>query len=327
MINSKFKAKLFGITLIVFSILTNVSFAQNKEVKPTMMLNQDDKKLTVAERNNVYCAGYIQNSPVNTNVEIVGSDDERDQNVYTQGDFVYVNQGASNGIKVGDVFSVIRPRGKFSSKLSSKGKLGIYVQEVGAVEIVRVRNNVSIGKVKTSCEEFMLGDLLKPWENRVAPTFSKRPALDVFAESSGKATGRIVLARDARESVGREQIVYIDLGAEDSVKAGDYLTVFRPLGKGGVLNVKPDETMRASDSEYGSEVYQGSPYSILAPRKSGENAEGTVVTTKNAMTRRPAGLRKVVGEMVILSVKERTATALIIRNAQEIHTGDWVEVQ
>jgi hypothetical protein len=31
--------------------------------------------------------------------------------------------------------------------------------------------------------------------------------------------------------------------------------------------------------------------------------------------------------MVILNVKERTATALITRNAQEIHTGDWVEVQ
>jgi hypothetical protein len=31
--------------------------------------------------------------------------------------------------------------------------------------------------------------------------------------------------------------------------------------------------------------------------------------------------------MVILNVKERTATALITRNAGEIHTGDMVEVQ
>ncbi len=327
MINKKFKAKIFGITGLVFSFLVSVSFAQNKEVKTTVMQNQEAKKMTVAERNNVYCAGYIQNSPVNTNFEIVGADDEREQNVYAQGDLLYVNQGASNGIKVGDVYSVIRPRGKFGSHFSKKGKLGIYVQEVGAVEIIRVRNSISVARVKTSCDNFLLGDLLKPWENRVAPAYSQRPALDTLAESSGKAMGRIVLSRDARESLGREQIVYIDLGAEDSVQVGEYLTIYRPLEKGGVLNAKPDETASASDSDYGSNVYQGSPFSILASRKAGENADGKVVTTSDAKTRRPAGLRRVVGEMVILNVKERTATALIVRNAQEIHTGDWVEIQ
>ena len=38
-------------------------------------------------------------------------------------------------------------------------------------------------------------------------------------------------------------------------------------------------------------------------------------------------IRKVVGELMIINVKERTATAVITRTAQEIHTGDWVEVQ
>jgi len=35
----------------------------------------------------------------------------------------------------------------------------------------------------------------------------------------------------------------------------------------------------------------------------------------------------VVGELVILNVKERTATAVVVRTGQEIHTGDWVQVQ
>ena len=327
MINKKFKTRSLGITFLVFSFLASVSFAQSKDAKSTVMQNQEGKKMSVAERNNVYCAGYIQNSPVKTNFEIVGANDQREQNVYSQGDLLYVNQGASNGIKVGDVYSVIRPSGKFGSQFSKKGKLGVYVQEVGSVEIVRVRSGVSVARVKTSCDNFLLGDLLKPWENRVAPAYTQRPALDTLAESTGKAMGRIVLSRDAREALGREQIVYIDLGTEDNVKVGDYLTIFRPLDKGGVLNAKPDETMSASDSEYGSNVYQGSPYSILAARKAGENAEGNVVTTSDAKTRRPAGLRRVVGEMVILNVHERAATALITRNAQEIHTGDMVEIQ
>ena len=40
------------------------------------------------------------------------------------------------------------------------------------------------------------------------------------------------------------------------------------------------------------------------------------------------GLTKfVVGEAVVLNVKEKTATIVITRTGQEIHTGDWVERQ
>jgi hypothetical protein len=38
-------------------------------------------------------------------------------------------------------------------------------------------------------------------------------------------------------------------------------------------------------------------------------------------------MRKVVGEAVVLNVKEKTATVVITRTASEIHTGDGVEIQ
>ena len=326
MISNKFNGKVFGSSFILVLFLAIVSFAQEKP-KSTVVYNQEKKQWSVAERNNVYCAGYIQTAPINTNFEIVGSKDENEQFSYSQNELMYVNQGASNGVKVGDVFSVVRPRGQVNSKLSSKGKLGFWVQEVGSGEIVRVKNNISVARIKTSCDNFQLGDLLQPLEKRVVPMSKERPALDIFAEPNGKTVGRIVMGREAREVFSRDQIVYIDLGAEDNVKVGDYLTVFRPLGTGGVKNLYQEETVNPSDSDYGSETYQGSPFSNMAQRKSGNTAEGKVVTSKNAKTRRPAGIRKVVGDMIILSVKERTATALILRNAQEIHNGDYVEVQ
>jgi hypothetical protein len=37
--------------------------------------------------------------------------------------------------------------------------------------------------------------------------------------------------------------------------------------------------------------------------------------------------RKIVGEMVIIDVQTRTATAVITRALAEVHTGDWVEIQ
>ncbi len=325
MINRKFKAGIFAVTFSVISIFTSATVAQNRDLKSPIAASET-RKMSVAERNNVYCAGYIQNSPIDSSFEIVGADEERQQQIMSQGDFIYINKGASGGVKVGDIFSVIRPKGKFSSKFSTKGKLGTYIQEVGLIEVIRVKQDVSVAKVKTSCDNLMYGDVLKSWDNRVAPMFTKRPALDTFADSNGKLTGRIVLARDGREQVSRDQIVYIDLGAEDNVKAGDYLTIYRTLGKRGIIESYGDDAVSPSSDGYESDAYQGGKSSIMSARKSGDNAEGKVVTNPNAKTPRPM-LRKVVGEMVIISVKERTATAVITRNAQEIHTGDMVEIQ
>lgn len=163
---------------------------------------------------------------------------------------------------------------------------------------------------------------------KIRPVFAPRPALDIFADPTGKASGRIVLARDGQELLAREQIVYIDLGSEDNVQVGDYLTIYRPLGTGNLTDkLTPSESVSARDEGYQSDEYRGGKYSNQAGRKSGSKARGTVVTTKKAKKGRPKDLRKIVGEMMIVNVKERTATAVITRTASEIHTGDNVELQ
>lgn len=322
-------AKNFATVFFVLLGLASVSFAQAPKTTPTptLIIPKVKENMPVATGNNLNCAGYIQNAPVNTNFKIVGANKEREQNVYAQGDYIYISRGADSGTRVGDKYAVIRPRGKFSSKFSKKGRLGIYIQEIGSVEIVKVMPDVSLARVKTSCDNFLLGDLIQPMETRVSPTHQPRPVLDVFSDSSGKAVGSIVLARDARETPNRDEIVYIDLGSEDNVQVGDYLTIFRPLGKGGILNSHQEETVSGTVGGFESRRYRGGTFSIQAPRNSGENADGGIVTSKDAKQGRPNNLRQVLGEMVILNVKERTATAIITRSAAEIHTGDRVEVQ
>jgi hypothetical protein len=286
---------------------------------------QDNKSWTVAERNNLYCAGYVQTSPISTENRVVGAVGEADGFNYSQANYVYVNSGANKGVKVGDMMSVVRPRGEVNTKWTKKNDLGFYVQEVGAVEVIRVKADHSVAKIKTSCDNFLLGDLVQPFTQRTSPMYADRPALDLFADPSGKAMGRLFMSRDLQEMVTRDQIVYIDLGAEDNVTAGQYLTIFRPLGKGNLMH-GPNESVSARDYGYHSLTYKGGKFSNQAARKSGDEADGRVVTTRRAKEGRPE-IRKIVGEMVILNVKERTATAVITRTAQEIHTGDWVEVQ
>jgi hypothetical protein len=308
-------------TFAAFTLLAASTIAQ----RPTVVAPVN-RNMRVAERNNVYCAGYVQSSAIDTSRKVIGGVDEADQFMYSQNNYVYINAGSNRGVNVGDMYSVVRPRGQVKTRWTRKGHLGAYVQEVGAVEVVRVKAEVSVARVHTSCDNMLLGDLVMPLQPRVAPDYRQRPALDLFSDPSGKATGRLFMSRDSAEAIARDFIVYIDLGAEDNVQVGDYLTIFRRLGKGNPFQGDWGESARARDTDYGSFEYGGGPFSNQTARKSGDNARGKVVTTEKAKSGRPA-LRKVVGEMVILNVKERTATALITRNATEIHTGDWVEVQ
>jgi len=280
---------------------------------------------TVAARNNLYCAGFVQTAPINTDRRIIGAYNEQDGFIYAQSDVIYLNVGANRGVQVGDRMSVVRPRGKVNTRWTDKGSLGYYVQEVGAVEVIRVKGDHSIATIRTSCDNFLLGDLVMPYMERTSPAYVERPALDRYADRSGKAMGRIFMARDSQEMITRDQIVYVDLGAEDNVSVGDYLTIFRPLGDGNLLH-GPPESVSARDYGYQSLIYRGDKFSNQAGRKSGSKAGGRVVTTPKAKDDRP-DIRKVVGEAVVLNVKERTATVVVTRTAQEIHTGDWVEIQ
>jgi hypothetical protein len=316
----------FAVLFCGLTVLASFAAAQRTSPTPVKVIVNEAKPMAVAARNNLYCAGYVQSSPIDTSNQIVGGLEEQEQFVYSQNDVVYLNMGAGKGIKVGDVLAVVRPRGKVETRWTRKDDLGFLVQEVGAVEVVAVKGEVSAARVKTSCDNFLLGDLVVPAPQRTSPIHQSRGPLDLFADPSGKATGRLFMARDGQEVVTRDQIVYIDLGAEDNVQVGDHLTVYRPLGKGNILFGDKNESVSARDEGYQSNTYRGGKFSNQAPRKSGDRARGGVVTTEDAKEDRPA-IRKIVGEMVVLNVKEKTATAVITRTAQEIHTGDWVEVQ
>ena len=299
--------------------------AQNKP-SSTVVYGSGRAPMTVAAGNNLYCAGYIQKNAMSTTNTIIGANDEADGYNFVQSDYVYINVGSSKGANVGDVFSIVRPRGQVESRWTKKQDVGFYVQEVGAVEVVRVKQDYSVARVKASCDSFYLGDVLQLTENRVSPLVEPRPALDLFGDPSGKAMGRILMARDGAEMLSRDFVAYVDLGADDSVRVGDRLTIFRPLGRGNLMKTPEKESVSARDETFQSDVYRGGKFSNQAPRKSGDKAQVDVVTAYDAKIGRPS-IRKVVGEAIVLNVKEHTATIVITRTGQEIHTGDWVEIQ
>ena len=332
------KLKNIIVALTVIATLTLSAFAQRPnedqkgqgDVREATIVYSDRQaeKMPIVSGANLYCTGYITRNEISANVEIVGATEEKDRHIYTFNDDIYLNSGTNNGVKVGDMFSVIRPRGKVNTKWTKKGKLGTWVQEVGAVEVIAAKSDYSVARIRSACDTILFGDLVEPTPKRTSPLFKKRGALDLYSDPSGRASGQIVMARDGAELLGREMIVYVDLGREDNVQVGDYLTIYRGLGSGNLSKkIIKSNSIDNKEDGYESDRYQGGHFSIQSSRKKGKNAGGKTVSMEGAKSRRPAGLRRVVGEMVVISVRESTATAVIVRAATEIHTGDNVEQQ
>ncbi|HEX8180815.1 MAG TPA: hypothetical protein VF525_14795 [Pyrinomonadaceae bacterium] len=286
---------------------------------------------TIAQEAELYCGGFIEYAPASNYLQVVGGEQEQEQNTYGEGDLVFINAGANQGIREGAEYMAVRPRGQFTSKWTKKkGWLGVYTQEIGRMRVVRVKAETSVALVTQSCDMILHGDLLRSVPARTSPVAPVDPVFDRFADPSGKQRGRIVLARDLREMPSVSEIVYIDLGREDNVREGDRLTIFRPAGTGNISRFRDEEVTPSASYGFESERFRGGKFSNKAPRVQNPNSNGIygpIETKPKVMRKRPPVPRKVVGEMVILNVQQRTATAIITRVAQEVHTGDFVEIQ
>jgi len=325
---------LLSLALIAFAPAAN---AQSEAPMPKVQMPAAEQPLRVAGKSNLYCAGYVRLERLPRMPEIVGAEQEQEQRMFAHGDVVYLNAGSKQNIQEGQTFQIIRPRGDVKGvHRKKKGFLGAYVQEVGQLQVFKVSENTSAAQITLACSDMvLLGDLLAPIPERDSPVQRAETNIDRFADPSGKQTGRLMMARSNREMVSRNDIVYIDLGEEDNVKRGDYLTIYRPLGTGNITHVDNEELARNRATGFESDPYRGGGFSNQASRAKDSNAfkdaDGHYrfrpITTREVKRHRPLMPRKIVGEMVIIDVQKRTATAIITRTAQEVHTGDWVEIQ
>lgn len=328
------RAALFSfVCLLALAFTAN---AQSPTPTPQVVMPGSGQPLRVAGKSSLYCAGYIRYQRLRDMPEIVGAEEEQEQRTYADGDIVYLNAGSQQGIKEGQNFQIIRPRGDVKGvHKQKKGFLGTYIQEIGQLQVFKVHENTSAAHITSTCDAALLGDLLAPVPDRESPLQRAEENLDRFADPTGKQNGILMMTKDSREMVTRNDIVYIDLGSEDQIKRGDYLTIYRPLGTGNVTRVDNEESARNRATGFQSDRYRGGGFSNQASRAKDSTAfrdtEGRYryrpITSREVKRHRPLMPRKIVGELVIIDVQTRTATAIITRVASEVHTGDWVEIQ
>lgn len=284
-------------------------------------------------RGTLECAGYFRLPPLKGLPQIVGGEQEQEQRIYANGQFVYIDAGSQQGVREGQEFHIIRPRGWIEKVFrQKKGNLGVFVQEVGELRVIRVKERVSVAQITFSCDPILLGDLLTGLPDRVSPVAKSELILDRFTDPNGKPTGRVMMARDGREMLSVGDIIYVDIGAEDQAVLGDHLTIYRKVGTGNLFDIKNEELARRSDEGFASEQFRGGTFSSQAQRSKDVRDEPgqyrhSPIKTSEVKDKRPPMPRKVVAEAMIINVQVRTATAVIMRAAQEVHTGDFVEIK
>jgi outer membrane protein OmpA-like peptidoglycan-associated protein len=253
----------------------------------------------------LYCAGFITNQDVPDDQYVAAGWGSPHQSKFNDREYVYL---AGGGFQQGGTYEIVRKLQDpnrwevFRGQRRAVGRLGQPYAQIGHVEVISVRENTAITRVLFSCEPVVPGDIAVPFVERPRPIFKPDPKFDRFAPPNGKLTGRIVLSRDFDSFLGHSRIAYLNVGAEEGVKVGDYF-----------------HATRTYDSSLSEEIDAISAKASFV--------EDTQKNPRRFPNRRYDELpRRTLGTMVVLNVSPRSSTGLITFALEDVMVGDDVEM-
>ena len=254
----------------------------------------------------VYCSGFVSDPKVPDDIRVISGEQSNYKIVFSRGDYVYMNRGAQQGVKLGDVYSIVRPDKDptnewFYGQEKLTKRMGIIYRDLGQIRVVNVQAETSTAEVLFSCDYMQRGDVARPFVERPVPPYKEAAKFDIFAPVNGKPVGTIVSGFDWHQAFGAGITAYVNIGASKGVKVGDYLRFFRYQAS------KDDISATAGEHDLQYKVYGfGS-----APKK---------YSAKDLP-------REILGEGIVLNVTKDAATVLVTYEREEAYTGDFAELE
>jgi hypothetical protein len=253
----------------------------------------------------MYCSGVISDQAIPSDSYVISGENSRYKTTFSQGDEIFINRGAGNGVKVGDQFDVIRAVSDdmaqtvwFQYQKMLTKAMGTRYADIGRLRVVHVDAKTSTTEVSLGCDLIQRGDIIRPSVARPVPQFHEMK-LDLFAPPSGKKTAMVVSGKDYTQLNGPGRIVYVNLGASQGVRVGDYFRVFRYQG------THIESVYQVRDTAYKAYGFGSAPAAY-------------------EWNNLP---RQVLGEGIVLRTGPNSATVLLTTVRQEIFAGDYVEVE
>ena len=143
------------------------------------------------------------------------------------GDLVLIDGGTATGINAGETYIAVQ-MGEMVQHPITKSILGRQNEYRGQVRVLCADERHARGIVITSCHDIRVGARLKPMPQLPIP-LARVPNMPGFCDpSSGKRAGAIVHAQDGWADVlGEGLLVEVDMGHDEQLQPGDFLTVYR----------------------------------------------------------------------------------------------------
>ena len=220
-------------------------------------IERERRPIPLATESDIYCYGYIgrPDEPLPNAIESFEDVEvkylpravETPASASTT-DLVYVHGGSSTGLVAGETYLAVMPE-ELIYHPTTGDLIGRRYLYVGQVRILCTEGERSRAMVVQSCREIPVGARLKPIPQLPIP-IARVPDLPAWCDPpSGRTTGTIIDSREWTLGLVEGNLVQIDLGSENQVQPGDFLTVYRPsqrsdqprqvLGEIGVLTTEP----------------------------------------------------------------------------------------
>ena len=158
------------------------------------------------------------------------------------------------------------------------------------------------------------GDTLIPFVEKTVVAPHAPLKCDRFAPPAGRLSGRIVMAKDFDTILGTGMKLYMNVGANQGVKVGDYFRAVRSYS----TDAKNPVDSLSFDAPDGEDTQKKQP-SYNRGIMGGWGKSGPVIDESQFP-------RRAVGEVVVIGVTPTTSTAMVTFSLEDIHTGDGVEM-
>lgn len=261
---------------------------------------------TAPNPNEVYCSAVITDQKVPDKLYVISGEESSYKTTFQLRDLVFINAGQAEGVKVGDQFEVVRAVSdmgastqwfKYQSTLTHA--MGTRYEDFGRLRVVHVNDKTSTAEVSLTCANMIQrGDIILPFAARPVPQFHNT-AFDPYAPPSGKKTAMIVSGKDYADLINPGKIVFVNLGAGQGIRVGDYFRVFRYQGS------RVETVYNVPGTAYKAYGFGSAP----------------VAYDWNSLP------RHVLGEGIVLRTGPNSATVMLTIVREEIFAGDYVEVE
>jgi hypothetical protein len=280
--------------------------------RPVLVLDEQ-KPVPQIKFDDLYCSGFVRTAPVADDLKVISKFDSSGAILSTDGEYVYLSHGSEDGIASGMTYQVVRPTKTLNNPFArtrSQRDLGMHYLDVAQLRVVLVQPEFSLARVIHTCGDAVdIGDILMPFKPISLPTPSRGRVFSPMMRTTSGISGMIVGTKDVRLNFGS---TFVTSGITPGIHGTHLGYVQRGLATEGsivYIDIGPNSSVQPGDVFI---VYRH--VDVDSPVYDFPKETDKLRATRTA-----------IGEMIVVKVGERAATAVVTYSTDALALGDIVE--